>query len=146
LAPTKIDIISCILANILLDIQPFLVIFLGFDIPLHGISHTLLFAIIGGALVFYFYGFLVKKIFKVKKAISAFIWGGIIGGILHVLLDVFYHQDVQPFWPFSSANFAYLGLADTVLSISLFGYLTFFLVLLVRSIQKSKTAKTADKV
>ena len=73
ISPSKIDVISCILANVLLDIQPFLVIFFGLNIELHGISHTLLFAIIAGSLFFTLYGIIVKKIFHIKKPLSAYI-------------------------------------------------------------------------
>ncbi len=129
---SKIDIISCILANVLLDIQPFLVIFFGLNIELHGISHSLLFGVAACLLFFTFYGVIVKKIFHIKKPLSAYIFGGVIGGILHIILDSFYHSDVRPFYPFSNTNFAYLGMADKIVLLCLIGYITFFIALTIR--------------
>ncbi|MDP3975857.1 MAG: metal-dependent hydrolase, partial [bacterium] len=132
ISPSRIDVMSCILANVLLDIQPFLVIFFGLNIELHGTSHTLLFAIITGSLFFTLYGVIVKKIFHIKKPLSAYIIGGVIGGILHIALDSFYHSDVRPFYPFSNINFAYLGMRDEVILLCLIGYITFLIALTIR--------------
>jgi len=132
ISPSKIDTISCILANVLLDIQPFLVIFFDINIPLHGISHTLIFAIPACALFFTLYGLLIKKIFHAKKPLSAFILGGVIGGILHITLDSFYHKDVYPFYPFSNMNFATLDSAVETSLFCLIGYITFIIALIIR--------------
>lgn len=136
--PKKIDVLSCILANILLDVQPFLVIFFGLKTELHGISHTLIFAIVICAIFFTLYGIVVKKIFKLQNTLFSFTFGGILGGILHVMLDSFYHSDVKPFFPFSDINFAYLHLSDMVLTVCLIGYIIFFIIIFVKFI-KSKT-------
>jgi membrane-bound metal-dependent hydrolase YbcI (DUF457 family) len=136
LASSKFDVISCILANVLLDIQPFLVIFFGVNIQLHGISHTLFFAMIACALFFALYGFLIKKIFHIKKPLSAFIFGGTLGGILHIALDACYHQDVKPFYPFSNINFMNPEITDRIILICLIGCIIFF-VIIVKNLIKN---------
>lgn len=141
ISPSRIDIISCILANVLLDIQPFLVIFFGLNIKLHGISHSLIFGVIACLLFFTLYGVAVKKIFNIKKPLSAYILGGVVGGILHIIVDSFYHSDVEPFYPFSTANFAYLGLAGEIMLICLLGYITFFIALAIRFYWKKVDVK-----
>lgn len=130
--PSRIDIISCILANVLLDVQPFLVIFFGLNIGLHGISHSLLFGIIACLLFFTFYGTIVKKMFHIGRPLSAYIFGGVLGGILHIILDSFYHSDVRLFYPFSNINFAYFDMSDEVILLCLIGYITFFAALATR--------------
>lgn len=35
---------------------------------------------------------------------NAAVFGGMFGGISHVLLDSMMHQDIQPLWPFTKAN------------------------------------------
>jgi hypothetical protein len=35
---------------------------------------------------------------------NAALFGGMFGGISHVLLDSIMHQDIQPLWPFTKAN------------------------------------------
>jgi len=133
---SRVDIISSILANILLDVQPFLVLFFGFKIELHGISHTLLFAAILCVLVFALYGIAVRKIFHVKKPVSAFIFGGVLGGILHIALDSFYHGDVKPFYPFSNINFAYFDVAYEIEILCLIGWVTFFAILFIWKVRR----------
>ncbi len=132
ISPHRIDIMSCILANVLIDIQPFLVVFLGLNIELHGISHSLLFGVIACLLFFTIYGVAIKKIFHTKKPLSAYVFGGVIGGILHITVDSFYHSDVRPFYPFSNTNFAYLDIADKIILLCFIGYITFFIILMIR--------------
>ena len=131
----KIDVISCILANFLLDLQPFLVISLGLNTELHGFSHTLIFAVTAGTLFFGLYGIIVRKMFKSQQPLSSFIAGGVLGGVLHVIVDSFYHRDVKPFFPFSNLNFAYLNLSDKVITVCLVGYFIFFVIVLIKSIK-----------
>lgn len=140
---SKIDMLSCILANVLLDIQPFLVIFFSLNIELHGLSHSLLFGITACLIFFTLYGVTVKKIFRIKKPLSAYLFGGVIGGTIHIILDSFYHSDVKPFYPFSSINFAYLNLSDEIVFLCLMGYITFVLALTIRFYSK-KVRKNAQ--
>lgn len=57
----KLDIASMIFANIVIDIQPFLVLIIGVSIPVHGFSHTF----IGAVLIFFIasiiYGYSLNK-------------------------------------------------------------------------------------
>ena len=140
-----IDILSCILANIVIDIQPFLVIYFGFNINLHGISHTLIFAVIVCGIVFYIYGLLYKKIFRSDKKLYSFIIGGILGGILHVVLDALVYPDVNIFYPVSNLSI-YLPFIDYNIKIICYaGYIIFFILLLINFIFKKLKAGKKDE-
>jgi membrane-bound metal-dependent hydrolase YbcI (DUF457 family) len=132
----RIDFFSCILSNVVIDIQPFIVIFLNINIPLHGVSHTFFFAIIVCFVVFSICGLLINKLFKIKKSLSAYFFGGILGGILHVVIDGFLYKDMTPFYPFSQASFS-IELSSFVINvICLMGYISLIVLGIIYLIRK----------
>lgn len=143
--PKHIDILSCIFANIVIDIQPFLVIYFGVNINLHGVSHTLIFAIIVCGIVFYIYGLLYKKIFKSDKRLYSFVIGGILGGVLHVILDALMYQDVNIFYPMSNVSINLPFVDYNIKVICYTGYLVFFIILLINFILKKLRIKERNK-
>ena len=101
-----------IIANVVLDVEPFLVIVLGLEGPLHGISHTFIFAAVAGAVC----GGVMKMLegrlgglfraLRIEGAgqgastgIKAFIVSGIAGCTLHVLFDAPLYADIRPLFP-----------------------------------------------
>ena len=107
-------------AQILMDIQPLLVILTGKG-QLHGFSHTYigatLIAIIAAYTGQWIYHWLVyfiendftdyqKKLFDVSAKITAAICisSALIGTFSHVLLDSIMHADIQPFFPLGIEN------------------------------------------
>lgn len=98
-----------ILANIIVDIEPFLVIFYGLRYPSHGYLHTFLLAIPMG-LAFGYVMFLLErflhplyKIFLLETAkslkLKSFVVAGMLGTGLHVILDTPLYSDIKPFYP-----------------------------------------------
>jgi len=106
-----IDIPVFIGANVIVDIEPLMVMSFNLDYPLHGYCHTLL---IGGllGLLWAVIAFPLKPMFVaimgfvrfpynttfLKMAIS-----GITGVCLHVLFDATIYKEMNPFFP-SSGN------------------------------------------
>jgi hypothetical protein len=101
-----------ILANVMVDVEPFLVLLFGLRYPLHGYLHTFLLAFLMG-LVFGCVMFLLERIFQpVYKLfllestdnlnIKSFIVAGVSGAMLHVLLDSPLYTDIQPFFPLAT--------------------------------------------
>lgn len=125
----KIDIASMVLANIVLDIQPFLALIVGLNIPLHGISHSLIGAILICLIASIIYGYGLKWIFSLKKSIFIFINSWVLGGILHVLLDALVHTDVRLFYPISNFNFANHFTNTMALLICAIGYILWILLM-----------------
>lgn len=107
-------------AQILMDIQPLLVILTGKG-QLHGFSHTYigatLIAIIAAYTGQWIYHWLVyfiendftdyqKKLFDVSATITAAICfsSAFIGTFSHVLIDSIMHSDIKPFFPLDIEN------------------------------------------
>lgn len=102
-----IDIPVFIGANVIVDIEPLMVMTFNFDYPLHGCCHTLL---VGGLLGFLWalIAFPLKPLFIalmkfiqipyetsfLKMAIS-----GAAGACLHVLFDSTIYKEINLFWP-----------------------------------------------
>jgi membrane-bound metal-dependent hydrolase YbcI (DUF457 family) len=101
-----------ILANVIVDVEPFLVLFLGLRYPLHGYLHTFLLAFLLGLALGYTMLLLEKPLhplyeaFLLEPAINlnpkSFILAGVSGTMLHVLLDSPLYSDIQPFYPLTT--------------------------------------------
>jgi len=98
-----------ILANVIVDVEPFLVLFLGLNYPLHGYLHTFLLAFFVGLALGYVM-FLLERVlhplYKVlllepdeKKNLKLFFVAGVLGTALHVLLDSPLYDEIRPFFP-----------------------------------------------
>ncbi len=103
----KINSLVFILANVIIDIEPLLVIVFNFSYPLHGYAHTFIGAsIIGGiwGIVAYQFKPIFEKILKILKlppifSMKQYILSGISGALLHVLFDAPLYADIKPFDP-----------------------------------------------
>ena len=98
-----------ILASVTVDVEPFLVLFLGFRYPLHGYLHTFLLAFFVGLVIGYAMFLLEKFLHPLyelfllepsdKLNLKSFMLAGTLGTVLHVLLDSPLYSDIRPFFP-----------------------------------------------
>ena len=98
-----------ILANVIVDVEPFLVLFLGLRYPLHGYLHTFFLALLAGLTLGYAMFLLERflqplyKLFLLETAdglnAKSFVVAGALGTTLHVLLDSPLYTDIRPFYP-----------------------------------------------
>ena len=102
----KFSMKAFIATNILIDVEPAAVMYLGLNYPLHGAIHSLIGATIVAALV----GLLFSLIWKglPKQVIAAWV-GALFGAWSHIFLDALVHTDVQPLWPWAKGNAIYMG-------------------------------------
>ena len=101
-----------ILANVIVGIEPFLVLFLGLRYPLHGYLHTFFLAFFVGLALGYAMFLLKKILHPLYKAfllesgnnlsLKSFMFAGILGTTLHVLLDSPLYDDIHPFYPLTA--------------------------------------------
>jgi hypothetical protein len=105
-----LDVPVFLAANVVVDIEPLLVLTYRFDYPVHGYCHTLL---IGGLL-----GLLLAVVayplrHGIGKAMSLFrlryspsfskmAVAGVLGVWLHVLFDTPLYRDIKPFFPLAA--------------------------------------------
>jgi hypothetical protein len=96
-----------ILASVAVDIEPLLVMYYKFDVPIHWMCHTFLI----GALVGIAWGliaYLARPLFRFgmgllklqyDTGLHQMVLGGVVGAWLHVFLDSFLYGEMNPFWP-----------------------------------------------
>lgn len=104
-----------LLANVIVDVEPFLVLFLGLRYPLHGYLHTFLLAIpvgiVLGYAMFHLEIFLqpLYKTFLLETSnslsLKSFVIAGGLGTGLHVILDTPLYSDIAPFYPIATNPF-----------------------------------------
>jgi membrane-bound metal-dependent hydrolase YbcI (DUF457 family) len=116
-----VDFPTLLVASIILDIEPFLVLLLDLNYPVHGLFHSFL----GGTLIILPLSFIMLKIrpfmnpitnfFKIEQN-SSFVnilAASIIGIYSHILLDAPLYSDIQPFFPINFNPFLNIsGLAE----------------------------------
>lgn len=100
-----------LLANIILDLEPFLVLFFRLDYPLHGYVHTFLLGMPVGLALGYIAFLLERFLHSLYKALlleasngskmrlKHFFVAGTLGTVLHLLLDAPLYSDIKPFYP-----------------------------------------------
>ena len=107
-AKKYINIWAFIWANILIDLEPGLIMFFGMDsmgYPLHQGMHTF-----GGATLAIAVTLTLSSDWCFKKKIRPWIYGAVLGGYSHILLDALVHSDVEPFAPIMKGNPLYMDL------------------------------------
>ena len=99
-------------AQIVMDIQPLVVILTG-EGQLHGFTHTYvgatLLAVFSAVTGKYLSEFGLRLMFRDAKAMVPIRWwvvflSAFIGTYSHVVLDSVMHFDIEPYYPFSTAN------------------------------------------
>ena len=98
-----------ILASVLVDVEPLLVLVLGLDYPLHGYLHTFIGALALGIVLGYSMYLLDgvlnplwRKLLLVttpRLSSKAFITAGASGTLLHVFMDSPLYSDIKPLYP-----------------------------------------------
>lgn len=102
-----LDIPVFVLANVVIDFEPLVVMYFNLPYPVHGFFHTLLGGIIIGGLwglIAYAVRKPIKSIMNVfrlqyEPKLFTMILSGILGFWLHIFIDSFMHADIRPFFP-----------------------------------------------
>ena len=98
-----------LVASVIVDVEPLLVLILGLRYPLHGYLHTFLFASLTGLafgyVMFSLDGFL-NPVYRALRLVAdgsqdrkAFLVTGVLGTAFHVLLDSPLYGDIRPLFP-----------------------------------------------
>jgi len=104
----KLHLPTLLVASVAVDVEPFLVLVLGLNYPLHGYLHTFLLALPFGVLIGYTMFQLEKYLGELWRTLhleenlfsrTSFIGGGVLGTFSHVLLDSPLYSDIRPFFP-----------------------------------------------
>jgi len=150
-----LDFPTLLVASVILDIEPFVVLLLDLNYPLHGFFHSFL----GGTIIIFPLSFIMFKIrpfinpitdsFKLeqKSSFLNILTASIVGIYLHVLLDAPLYSDIQPFFPLNFNPF--LSTSDLAANTIYFfcGYcflaaiFLYFLLLAIKFKKKNKDNK-----
>jgi len=96
------------LASVVVDIEPFLVLYLDLPYPLHGLFHYFL----GGTLIAFLLAIVMRILRNALSPIMSFfrleqrtsfksiLLASFFGVYLHIILDSRLYQDIRPFYPF----------------------------------------------
>jgi len=102
-----IDLPTFLVANVILDIEPVLVLTFDLDYPLHGFFHSLA----GGTIVALLLAIVMNKVrgafshvlsflrLEQKTSFKSILFASLLGVYLHILLDSRMHWDIRPFYP-----------------------------------------------
>jgi membrane-bound metal-dependent hydrolase YbcI (DUF457 family) len=102
-----LDFPTLLVASVILDVEPFLVLLLDLNYPLHGFFHSFL----GGTFIILPLSYIMLKIrtfinpitdyFKIEQSSSFLniLIASFIGIYLHILLDAPLYSDIQPLFP-----------------------------------------------
>lgn len=99
-----------VLANVVVDFEPLIVMVFGLDYPLHGYFHTFLigcfvgtvWGIIAYLLKDYFQKFMKLLRLSYDTNFTKMITSGILGIWFHILLDASIYLNIHPFFPFKT--------------------------------------------
>ena len=103
-----IDFPTFLVASVIVDIEPFLVLTLDLNYPLHGFLHSFL----GGTLLAFLLAAAMSKVrsslsplmsfFKLEEKLSfkSVLSASLFGVYLHILLDSPLYSEIRPFYPF----------------------------------------------
>jgi hypothetical protein len=122
-----------IIASLILDIEPLLVLVFGLSYPLHGLFHTFLVALLVGLVISYLmfllegalsfvYQALLLETDK-KMGLKSFVIAGTAGTLLHVLLDSPLYSDIQPFYPLQINPFYNPALSQVIYDVCLWSFI-----------------------
>jgi len=102
------DLATFLVSNVIVDLEPFLIVFLGLNYPLHGFFHSF----IGGTIAAVILAFVMFRLsnitekmmklfrFEQKASWKKIMAASLLGAYSHILLDSPLYPDIRPFYPF----------------------------------------------
>jgi len=102
-----IDFATFLVASVIIDVEPIIVLIFDLDYPLHGFFHSFL----GGTIVAFLLAAVMSKAreslsplllsFKLeqKSTFKNILLASLTGIYIHILLDSRMHRDIRPFYP-----------------------------------------------
>lgn len=102
-----VDFPALLVASVIVDVEPFVVIVFNLNAPDHGLLHTFLggsaLAVATAGMLYSLRGWTRRAMGKLGMAQNSsfkkILWSSLLGVYLHVVLDAFTHADMKPFYP-----------------------------------------------
>ncbi len=108
----RVDVASCLIGSIIVDIHAILIFFFNLNQPFHGPVHSFLIATILGVLTGIFVHYTqnfwnkITTYFKweQKTTMKSKIFWAVLMSYSHIILDAFLYPEMNIWWPFLSVN------------------------------------------
>jgi membrane-bound metal-dependent hydrolase YbcI (DUF457 family) len=142
-----------VLASVAVDVEPLMVMYYKFDVPIHWICHTFLIGALVG-IAWGFIAYLARPLFKFgmellhlpyETGIRQMVAGGVLGVWLHVFVDAFLYREMNPFWPASGNPFYQLLSRSTIWFVCDLGLIGLFVAYVSWLVYFSRKANRLDK-
>ena len=147
-----VDMATVLIASVILDIEPIVVLFFGLPYPIHGFFHTYLGASIA-ALVLSGIAYSIRE--YLNNFVSLFglhqrsshlhiIGASFVGTYFHVFLDSFLYSDMNPFYPILGNQFLGFFPSGAVYNFCLICGFVGFICYIVRALLKPGAIDEGD--
>jgi len=153
-----IDFPTFLIASVIVDIEPFLVLTFNLNYPLHGFLHSFL----GGTIIALILAVIMTKIreyftpimsfFKIEQKISfkKILFASLLGIYIHILLDSPIYTDIRPFFPLDFNPFyrttSLSGLLQTIcVWCFLAGIIVYIIRLIIYAIKNRNEKNNSDE-
>ncbi len=154
-----IDFPTFLIASVIVDIEPFLVLTFNLDYPLHGFFHSFL----GGTIIALILTVIMTKgrkfftpilsFFKIEQETSfkRILFASLLGIYIHILLDSPIYTDIQPFFPLDFNPFyrstSLPGLLETMICVWCFiaGLIIYIIGLIVLAMKYRRKNHISDE-
>ncbi|MBA7671128.1 hypothetical protein ES703_79279 [subsurface metagenome] len=152
-----IDFPTFLIASVIVDVEPIIVILFDLDYPLHGFCHSFL----GGTIIAFLLAAVMSKIrkplspllsfFKLDQEISfkKILVAALAGVYIHILFDAPIYTDIQPLFPLDFNPFYYStvlpGFTETMICVLCFmGAVPVYLIILIQAWRASRKINSIE--
>ena len=147
-----IDLATVMMASVVVDLEPLVVLFLGLPYPLHGFFHTYLGATIAAlvlsAFVYPFRKYLnmIVSLFGLhqRSSLRHIIGASFVGTFSHVFLDSLLYAEMNPFFPILGNPFVGLYSFAVVYNICLIAGFVGFIGYVIRALLRPGIVEEGD--
>ena len=126
----RLDLAALVVSSVVIDVEPFAVLFFGLRYPLHGFLHTYLGATVVGVVVAAGLWFFRRRVAGVvslfgitqESSLGRFLATSLFAVYTHVLLDSFLYSEMDPLYPLMGNPFVYVVALDIVYALCLVSF------------------------
>ncbi|RLE78897.1 MAG: hydrolase [Thermoprotei archaeon] len=137
----KMHLPTFIVANVILDLEPFLVLACGLNYPLHGYAHTLLGAFLIGVALALASRTFFQVLFGGPRDFRSYVSAGVTGTFMHVLLDSPLYSDIKPFYPLQINPLYNPQLVSPIYKFCAYSFLTGLAMYFLKNVLKLRRRK-----
>jgi membrane-bound metal-dependent hydrolase YbcI (DUF457 family) len=147
-----VDLVTVMMASVIVDLEPLAVLLFGLPGPLHGFFHTYLgasiVALVLSAFIYPFRKYLntIVSLFGLHQSSSFrhIIAASFVGTYSHIFLDSFLYAEMNPFYPILGNPFVGLFSGGIVYTFCVFAGLVGIIVYVLRAIFKPGDIDSGD--